>query len=401
MDQLSVKTIFILGLAIRVILLLVGFIMDNYTTVRLTDIDYQVVTDGARYVLQGKSPFERHTYRYPPFLAFLMLPNIFLNSYFGKVVLIFGDCLVGVFIQKINAKISLNYQKAGLLIWFFNPLTILNSPRGSCDVIVSLFLLGVLLLLKNRKFTSAAILYGFAIHFRIYPIIFCVGIYLYVMKKHKAGIFNWASIKFGLISLASLLSIVAFFYLFYGNQFLYECYGYHLTRKDHRHNFSLNFMMIYLNFKGIDSLTSAALTMVPLVLILSISFKFYKNLKIVMFLTSLVFVAFNKVVTAQYFVWYLQFLPVLTWQLFGQINSHQLKLSGVLYACWFMVCILWNNCAHRFEALGQDMFLYFHITNSVFFILNVMIVFTSIKNYQIFEAKKEEQKDEKQVKKLE
>ena len=40
---------------------------------KYSDIDYSVYTDAAGYLANGGSPYDRHTYRYTPLLAYMMV----------------------------------------------------------------------------------------------------------------------------------------------------------------------------------------------------------------------------------------------------------------------------------------------------------------------------------------
>ena len=70
-------------------------VQDNLFALKFTDVDYRVLTDAARFVLDGESPFARPTYRYSPLLA----PNHQVFSSFGKVVFVLCDLLVGLLIH--------------------------------------------------------------------------------------------------------------------------------------------------------------------------------------------------------------------------------------------------------------------------------------------------------------
>ena len=100
---------------------------------------------------------------------------------------------------------------------------------------------------------------------------------------------------------------------------MHETYLYHISRKDHRHNFSLYFYPLYLFTTPQTSASSLAHTLLRplgsflpqfgLVLILG-SLLIRKSLSLAIFGQTFAFVMLNKVCTSQYFMWYLFLLPL-------------------------------------------------------------------------------------------
>lgn len=79
--------------ALRAGLLALGAWQDARLQVKYTDIDYEVVTDGAAFLAAGQSPYARSTYRYTPLLAAALLPNVTVHKAWGKLLFCGADLL--------------------------------------------------------------------------------------------------------------------------------------------------------------------------------------------------------------------------------------------------------------------------------------------------------------------
>ncbi|KAL5977283.1 hypothetical protein ACLOJK_021629 [Asimina triloba] len=77
---------------------------------------------------------------------------------------------------------------------------------------------------------------------------------------------------------------------------------YHLTRTDPRHNFSIYFYHIYLHHEEGFSVIEKLISFLPQLMVqLIVSLSFAQDIPFCLFVQTVAFVAFNKVITAQYF----------------------------------------------------------------------------------------------------
>ena len=236
---MGLLVIFLFAAVVRIALIIFGSIQDLYFAVKYTDIDYVVFSDAAKYVIDGASPYTRATYRYTPLLAFLMTPNALLHPSFGKIVFSVCDLIVGWLIVKINRQKlekwsvidedarTRVYSYWPVIIWLFNPLSLAVSTRGNAESFQAVMVLATLLCIIRKYHFIGGLFFGFAIHFKIYPVIFSLPISLYIVKDLRlklaktwrvAGIFralDHSFVELLLFLFASGFVLLSTTYLFY------------------------------------------------------------------------------------------------------------------------------------------------------------------------------------------
>ncbi|XP_022847419.1 GPI mannosyltransferase 1-like isoform X2 [Olea europaea var. sylvestris] len=293
MDKINFRFLFIISAILGVFLILYGEWQDTHMEVRYTDVDYLVFSDAAALMASGKSPYERSTYRYSPLIAALLLPNSFLHHMWGKFLFSASDLLVGLLIHTI-LKLRGVPEKlctSSLMVWLFNPFTFTIGTRGNCEPIVCAVILWIILCLMNDQLVQAA------------------------FWNFLTSIFTWRGLVFGFVSGSIFFILTGLCFYFYGWDFLDEALLYHLTRTDPRHNFSIYFYHIYLHYEQEFSSLEKLISFLPQFIVqLALIFRFAYDLPFCFFVQTLTFVAFNKVITAQYFVWFFCLLPlILPW----------------------------------------------------------------------------------------
>ncbi|KAJ1647600.1 GPI mannosyltransferase 1 [Coemansia asiatica] len=386
---LTPRNVFVGGLLLRIGMLFFGLWQDANMTVKYTDIDYSVFTDAARYVWDGHSPYQRSTYRYTPLLALLLTPNIWLHPTFGKWLFVFCDCVVGFLIVRILKARGTSDQRAAsyAALWLLNPQVATISTRGSAESVVCAAVMASLYALQRRSLTLASALFGLSVHLKIYPIIYALPILVALdsvpygnASVSQAKLINAHRIWFFVVSAGIFLVLSALMYAVYGIEFVEETYLYHVTRKDHRHNYSMWYLPIYLEFQSKSSVLMGLLSFLPQALSVgTIGLAFGKDVYFAAFAQTFAFVTYNKVCTSQYFMWYICFLPVI-WP----YNSQKLLFRGAaLLATWLGTQALYLQQAYRLEFLGENTFTRLWLAGLVIFASNNLILCQIVKSQQI------------------
>uniref|UniRef100_A0A0N5AU01 GPI alpha-1,4-mannosyltransferase I, catalytic subunit n=1 Tax=Syphacia muris TaxID=451379 RepID=A0A0N5AU01_9BILA len=375
-EQWTNQTVFLSAFLLRLLLVFYGRVHDYLFKVNFTDVDYNVFTDAAKYVYDGKSPFLRSTYRYSPLLAWILIPNVFWPE-FGKLLFCSLDIVVGWLYLKLETAIQQKQSRAILWFWLFNPFTAVISARGNGDVLICISVVVSLYFIYEKKLFTAALLYGLAVHLKLYPIIYLPSIMLYLSGEKmqlklefiKKQFLNWKGAVFLLTSFAVVLCMLSLFYNLYGDSYLSEAILYHIGRTDTRHNFSPYFYLLYLyDGTNTSTLLSTGAFLPQAALIIYFSFRYYDDLPFCWLVITVAFVALNKVCTSQYFLWFICLIP-------AQANL-ELKRSHVAFIIllWISTQGLWLLPAYLFEFQGLNTFVWMWLASLLFLVVNSCIV---------------------------
>ena len=405
----SAPSVFAAACSLRIVLLLYGLYQDAHSPFKYTDIDYYVFTDAARYLARDQSPYQRHTYRYTPLLAWMLLPTTW-NGYwfhFGKGLFALADIVAGWLLLRLLRRKGFKESEALIYssIWLLNPMVATISTRGSSEGLLCVIVLALLWAVIEGHIGIAGMLLGFGVHFKIYPFIYGTSILWALETKDSPGpattslqrvlgFFNQQRITLIFASLAtfSLANIVMF--TLYGEEFILHTYLHHLTRIDHRHNFSPYNTLLYLSSAGFGSKWSfESLAFIPQLFLSVVAIPLAiakKDLATSMLAQTFAFVTFNKVCTSQYFLWYLVFLPLYLPQ--SQFIKHPVRGVEALIL-WISGQALWLQQGFELEFRGKSTFVPgLWLASLAFFGINVWILGIIVED--TMEAKDEVQKNQ-------
>jgi phosphatidylinositol glycan class M len=107
--------------------------------------------------------------------------------------------------------------------------------------------------------------------------------------------------------------------------------------------------------------------------------RYFKDLPFALLIQTMGFVVFNKVCTAQYFVWWMAILPLaLTNSEFKEKKRREFYAIGFI---WLILEVSWNFGAYLVEIKGENAFLLIFVSCIAFFVGNVYLIRALIMNH--------------------
>lgn len=162
-------------------------------------------------------------------------------------------------------------------------------------------------------------------------------------NKSRFIFFFFTFIGFAVPTLAS--------YMLYGDIYIEEAWLYHFHRQDLQHNFSPYFFIYSFVTDAFSRRILSFLAFVPQFSLILISAFYYvygskqkKDLFMSLFVQTYIFVTLNKVITAQYFEWYMCLMPLIV----PFLNMPLLKWIQV-FTFWAVSILQWLLPAYLYE----------------------------------------------------
>jgi GPI mannosyltransferase 1 subunit M len=166
-------------------------------------------------------------------------------------------------------------------------------------------------------------------------------------------------IAFGAPALFGFTALGGASYVLYGDDFLDEAFRYHASRRDPRHNFAPHFLFTYLDTARIaaagDPAVPAAVpmwadaalgsTVCMAASLVTVAKNLPEDIAASWVVSTMVFVALNKVSTAQYFVWYMGLIPLMLPELWLRWGWSQTAAS----IAWVCSQLAWLAIAYQLE----------------------------------------------------
>lgn len=131
--------------------------------------------------------------------------------------------LCGYLILKIN-RLNGEEHLLSICLWFYNPITVVISSRGSAESIMSFLVLAFVYFFKLKRSFTAGCFYGLAIHFKIYPLAYGLLILVFYLNKTlenkklslsslAAAVFDWELLKFAAGAFIALALPTTYYYI--------------------------------------------------------------------------------------------------------------------------------------------------------------------------------------------
>lgn len=303
--------------------------------------------------------------------SYTMIPNHYLFPNYGKVFFSIVDILSGITIYSILTTTKIETKNALLYtsLWILNPLVIVITTRGSSDTVECYLVFLTIQFLIQKKIVVAAIIFGLSVHFKVYPIVYSLLFFLYCYQLKDGKRSNGMNaLVFAFVSGFTFVLLTYAFYRFYGITFVQQTLLYHASRVDIRHNYSVLFYPLYL-FSSFPKETGGWVWIPHFLLFPVISLLYCNDLFYGVFLLSFLFVMFNKVVTAQYFLWWVAPLILII-----PYCSLTIRQWIGLFSVFLLSQNLWNYYAYRLEFGGENVFLLLWLCCIMFFLTNLVFV---------------------------